>query len=112
LSGSNRGITSQMKGMAISAAVITIGVKWNTVIGAMPRSSAIETTRRLVEVPIVVAMPPIRIALLTGISVRDAGMPPREAIATRIGSISTSTGVSLTIMLSIIAITKVTRSPI
>ena len=69
------------------------------------------TTRRLVEVPIVVDMPPIRMALLTGMSVREAGIPPRDASAARMGSISTSTGVSLTIMLSSIARTRVTSSP-
>ena len=89
-----------MNGSATSAAAATIGVKWNTPIGRMPSSPAMETTSRLVDVPIVVAMPPISTALLTGISVRDAGMPPRPASVTRIGSSSTSTGVSLTSMLS------------
>ena len=111
LSGSRRGITSQMNGSATSAAIITIGVKWNTDIDGNPMSPAIDTTSRLVDVPIVVDMPPISTALLTGISVRDAGMPPLAAIAAMIGSIRTSTGVSLTIMLRPNASNSVTNRP-
>ena len=85
LSGSRRGMTSQMNGSATTAAISTIGVKWNTLIGGRPMSLAIDTTSRLVDVPIVVAMPPISTALLTGISVLDAGIPPLAAIAAMTG---------------------------
>ena len=61
--------------------------------------------------PIVVDIPPIRTALLIGISVRDAGMPPLAAIAAMIGIINTSTGVSLTIMLIPKASSNVTTRP-
>lgn len=54
---------------------------------------------------------PISTALLMGISVREAGIPPREASATMIGNSSTSTGVSLTIMLITMASTRVVRKP-
>ncbi len=55
-----------------------------------------ETTRMLVDVPIVVARPPISDAALSGISVFDAGKAPRAANVTKIGISSTSTGVLLT----------------
>ena len=77
----------------------------------MPRSLAIETTSRLVDVPIVVDMPPIRMAALTGISVCEAGIPPCCASCTRIGNNSTSTGVSLTTMLIAAASASVTNNP-
>ena len=80
--------------------------------GGSPISPAIDTTRRLVDVPIVVDIPPISTALLIGMSVRDAGMPPRAAIAAMIGIISTRTGVSLTIMLRPKASNRVTAKPI
>ncbi len=89
-----------------------MGVKWNTPMGGNPMSPAIDTTSRLVDVPIVVAIPPISTALLMGISVREAGMPPCAAIAAMIGIISTSTGVSLTIMLRPNASKSVTARPI
>jgi len=104
-------MTSQMNGKATSAAMSTMGVKWKTDIAGMPRSPAIDTTNKLVKVPIVVDMPPIRTALLNGIRVRDAGIPPFAAIAAITGSISTSTGVSLTIMLMPNASTIVTKRP-
>ena len=68
--------------------------------GPTPRSAASETTSRLVDVPMVVDMPPIRIAQFTGMRVCAAGTPARVASRSRIGSVSTSTGVSLTNMLS------------
>ena len=100
-----------MKGMATTAAIKTIGVKWNTPIGGNPMSVAIPTTRRLVDVPMVVAIPPINTALLTGINVCEAGIPPRAARDTRMGSNNTMTGVSFTIMLRNMASTSVTSRP-
>ena len=105
-------MTNQINGNATRAASSTIGVKWKTDIGGRPRSPAIDTTSRLVEVPMVVDIPPISTALLTGISVREAGMPPFAAIAAITGSIRTSTGVSLTIMLMPKASSSVTTRPI
>ena len=77
----------------------------------MPRSAAIETTSRFVDVPMVVAMPPIRTAALSGISVFEAAMAPRSARPTKTGSNRTSTGVSLTIIDRIIARSSETSMP-
>ena len=74
-----RGITIHMNGSATTAAISTIGVKWKTPISGMPRSTAIDTTRMLVDVPIVVAIPPISDAALSGMSVFDAAIAPRMA---------------------------------
>jgi hypothetical protein len=57
------------------------------------------TTSRFVDVPIVVVMPPIRIAKLTGINVCEADVPRRAARVRSTGITSTSTGVSLMNML-------------
>ena len=59
----------------------------------------------------VVAMPPIRTAQLIGISVLEAGIAPRAASCTRIGSSRTSTGVSLIIIDREKAISSVTSIP-
>ena len=50
----------------------------------------------LVDVPIVVAIPPINDAALSGISVFEAAIAPRIASCTKIGIRRTSTGVLLT----------------
>ena len=60
----------------------------------------------------VVAIPPISTAALSGISVFDAGIAPRAARLTKIGNSSTSTGVSLTAIDSAIAATSETSRPI
>jgi hypothetical protein len=60
--------------IAISAGTSTIGVKANTPIWRMPRSRPIETKRILVELPIVLAVPPIKTAALSGMSVFEAGV--------------------------------------
>ena len=91
-----RGMTIQTKGSATSDAINTIGVKWNTPISGMPRSTAIDTTNMLVDVPMVVAIPPISDAALSGISVFEAAMAPRMARCTKIGISRTSTGVLFT----------------
>ena len=64
--------------------------------GFMPILAAIVTTRMLVEVPMVVAIPPSKTAALTGISALEDAISPLAAIATMIGISSTITGVSLT----------------
>jgi hypothetical protein len=48
----------------------------------------------LLEVPIVVAMPPMRIAQLTDIRVFESGIFARATTVRRIGKLRTSTGVS------------------
>ena len=104
-------MTIHTKGSATSDATSTIGVKWNTPISGMPRSTAIDTTRILVEVPMVVAMPPISEAALSGISVFEAAIAPRMARCTKIGISSTSTGVLLTPIDSRKVITSENSSP-
>ena len=65
----------------------------------------------LVEVPIVVASPPKSEAALSGINVLDAGKAPRSANATKIGIISTSTGVLLTTIDSVKAMNSENSNP-
>ncbi len=73
-----------------------MGVNWNTPMGFMPISAAMVTTRILVEVPMVVAIPPSKTAALTGMRALEDAISPLAAIATMIGISSTITGVSLT----------------
>ena len=111
VSGSSRGAISQRYGSATAKAVAAVAVNANSPSGSMPRSVAIDRTSRLVDVPMLVIMPPARIAKFTGINVRDAECPVRSARLRSIGSISTSTGVSLTKALATPATTSVTSSP-
>ena len=80
-------------------------MKSNMLKASMPMSSATLTTSRLVEVPMVVAIPPRMLAKPIGIRVPDGDSPVRIATPTRIGSISTTIGVLLMKALS----TAVTR---
>ena len=73
----------------------------------MPRSAATLTTSRLVEVPIVVLMPPTSVANPIGISTLDAGVLVRSDTLIRIGSSSTTIGTLLTNALSTPPITSV-----
>jgi hypothetical protein len=50
-----------------------------------------DSTSRFVEVPMLVSMPPGRIAKLTGMSVREAGWPVRSAMLSMTGSSGVST---------------------
>ena len=68
-----------------------------------PVSFAIETISRLVEVPIVVAMPPMITAKFIGISIFDGEPPARIASPITTGIRITTTGVSLMNMLRPIA---------
>ena len=87
-------------------------MKWNTPISGIPRSRPIETTRMLVDVPIVVARPPSSAAAFSGISVFEAGSAPRAARATNIGIRSTKTGVLFTTLESRNAISSENSRPI
>ena len=82
----------------------------------MPKSAAciraaIDTTSRFVDVPIVVAMPPIRTAKFIGISRRRDESPVSRASATSTGISSTTIGVSLMKPLTSIEATRTTPSP-
>ena len=72
-----------------------------------------ETTSMLLEVPIVVAMPPVRIAQLTGIRVFESGIFARATTVRRIGKLRTSTGVSVTnILIAIQTLIEQRAAPI
>ena len=78
----------------------------------MPMSAATFTTSRLVDVPIVVAMPPRMLAKPIGISVPEGETPVRTATPMRIGSIRTTMGVLLMKALRTAVIRMVTSSEI
>ena len=61
-----------------------------------PKSLATATTSKLVDVPMVVAMPPTSVAKPIGISTLVAGALARRQALMRIGSKRTTTGVLLT----------------
>ena len=73
-------------------------------IGSTPWSRASETISRLVDVPMVVAMPPTITAKFMGISMRDGERPARIASPITTGMSTTTTGVSLMNALRIMAL--------
>ena len=75
-----------------------------------PISAATDTTSRLVEVPIVVPIPPNSVARPIGISTLEGERPVRIATLTRIGSSRTTIGVLLTKALRTAASTSVSNS--
>jgi hypothetical protein len=64
--------------------------------GSSPAASNAPETTRLVEVPIVVSMPPRIVAKESGISRREAATPRRSAHPRTIGAAVATTGVLLT----------------
>jgi len=72
-----------------------------------PKSRASDTMSRLVEVPIVVAMPPMITAKFIGISRRDGEPPARSARPITTGISTTTTGVSFTKALNVIATARI-----
>ena len=75
----------------------------------MPRSAATATTSRLVDVPMLVAIPPIDVAKPIGINRSEAGVVVFSETLIRIGNSRMTTGVLLTNALSIAPITSVAR---
>ena len=73
----------------------------------MPMSAATLTTSRLVDVPMVVAMPPMMLAKPIGISVPDGETPERIETPINMGSINTTMGVLLMKALSVAVIRMV-----
>jgi hypothetical protein len=84
----------------------------NMAMSATPRSRVIPTTSRLVEVPMVVDMPPMIVARPIGSMNPDAGSCVRRAMPTRIGIMSTTIGVSLTNALMTNTATSMSNSAI
>ena len=76
--------------------------------GGTPWSLASDTISRLVEVPIVVAMPPMITAKFIGMSIRAGAWPARMASPITTGISTTTTGVSLMKALRIIALASST----
>ncbi len=96
--------------MAGMAAVNAMAVKSNMPKRGTPRSVAIETTNRLVDVPMVVVMPPIRTAKFIGISVLEGADPVWSATLTSRGNSRMTTGVSLSTLLSAMPMTSTASS--
>ena len=80
--------------MIATPAATTAGrAKSNMPKRSMPRSSATLTTKRLVDVPIVVAIPPTSVANPIGRRMREAEEEVRRQTLIRIGNSSTTMGV-------------------
>ena len=90
--GIRRGATNHRYKIATNAANPTNGRKSNMAKRSIPISAATATTSRLVDVPIVVPIPPIRVANPIGSSTPEVGLLLRAAAPINIGSISTTIG--------------------
>ncbi len=110
LSGRILGATSHRKSMPKEPAISTGSVKSNIPNLGCPRSAAIPTARRFVDVPMVVAIPPISVARPMGISVPDGAVPVRIHTATSMGNNMTTMGVLFRKALQIAPTRSVTRS--
>ena len=107
--GINLGAINHKYNSPIAPAMMAGGAKSNMPNCASPRSAAIATTSRLVEVPIVVDIPPIEVAKPSGISNSDAGVAVFSDTLISIGNSKITIGVLLTKALSTAAITSVAR---
>ena len=87
--------------MAMPAATAAGTKKSNMPSRRKPKSAAMDMTRRLVEVPMVVVMPPTSVAKPIGIRMLEADLPVRSEMLVRIGSNSTTIGTLLTKALKI-----------
>ncbi len=92
-SGIRRGAISQRYTRANPPTITTGSTKSNKPNSCMPMSCEIPTTRRLVEVPIVVDMPPTMVARPIGSMTPDTGNLDRKDAPTKIGISSTTIGV-------------------
>ena len=108
-SGSRGGATSQRNSIANPPTITTGSAKSNMPNSLMPMSCEIPTTSRFVEVPIVVAMPPIIVARPIGNMTSDTGNFTRIDTPTRIGRSRTTIGVLFMNALSTPPATSVTR---
>ena len=92
-SGSSRGATSHRNISATPPTIATGTTQSNMPNFSCPRSCAMPTTSRFVDVPIVVDMPPMIVARPIGIMTSETGNFDRSEAPTRIGIRSTTIGV-------------------
>ena len=92
-SGSRRGATSHRKISATPPTNVTGSTHSNNENSCIPRSREIPTTNRLVDVPIVVDIPPMMVARPIGSITPDTGNFARSEAPTRIGMSNTTIGV-------------------
>ncbi len=105
--GSRRGATSQRNATPTAPAAAAGTMKSNIPMRLSPMSAATDTTSRFVDVPIVVAAPPIRVATPIGIRIFEGLIRVRIETVISTGSSRTTIGVLLTNALSVAAITSV-----
>ena len=110
LSGNKRGATSHRNSKPAPPTIATGNTHSNIVNSCIPRSWEIPTTSRLVDVPIVVDMPPMIVARPMGNMTPDTGNFARNEAPTRIGMSSTTIGVLFMNALRIAAATRVVSS--
>ncbi len=110
-SGSTFGPMSHRSRIPAEPASTTGRVKSNMPNGASPSREAISATSRLVEVPIVVAMPPMLVANPTGISTPVTDVCVRRQTATSTGSTMATSGVLFMNMLAAATPNSVASSP-
>lgn len=99
--GSKRGAINHKYSIPIPAAMAVGMKKSNICRRRIPMSAATDTTSRLVEVPMVVLMPPTSVAKPIGINIPEADVFVRNETLIRIGSNSTTIGTLFTKALSI-----------
>ena len=94
--GSNRGAINQRYNMPTPAAMLPGTMKSKIPNAGTPKSCATLTTNRLVDVPIVVVIPPNKVAKPIGINIPDVLVPVLTDTEIKIGSSKTTIGVLLT----------------
>ena len=105
-----RGAINHKYRMAILLLSATGNKNSNIENSRMPMLTATETTRRLVEVPMVVPMPPIRVAKPIGINIPDAGVPVRKETLIKIGKSRMTMGTLFTKALSTAPTRRVSKN--
>ena len=106
-SGTILGTNSHKYKIATTLVIVTGMIKSNIPNSGTPKSSATLTTKRFVEVPIVVAIPPSKVASPIGNNVPEGERPVLKATLTKIGSNKTTIGVLFTKALRIAPVSNV-----
>ena len=101
------GAISHKYAIPITEAILAGSKKSNIENFSTPMSAATETTKRFVEVPIVVHIPPTSVANPIGINTPEGERLVRKETLIKIGSNSTTTGVLFTKALNTAPISKV-----